>query len=62
MIGWRKMVELGVWRALSNLREKRRDAARGMDKAKRSGDRIGEQRYKREVARLDAEIKNLEEK
>ncbi|QDF17206.1 hypothetical protein SEA_BIRCHLYN_29 [Streptomyces phage Birchlyn] len=56
------MVELGVWRALSNLREKRRDAARGVDKAKRSGDRIGEQRYKREVARLDAEIKNLEEK
>ena len=56
------MVELGVWRALSNLREKRRDAARGMDKAKRAGDRIGEQRYKRAIADLDAQIKNLEDK
>jgi hypothetical protein len=48
-----------VSRALNSLREQRRDAARGQEKAKKAGNRIEEQRYKREVARLDAEIENL---
>jgi hypothetical protein len=48
-----------VQRALNNLREQRRDAQRGADKAKRSGNRIQEQQFKREVRRLDAEIANL---
>lgn len=51
-----------ISRALNSLREQRRNAARGMDKAKNAGNRILEQRYKREVARLDGEIKNLEDK
>lgn len=46
-------------RALNHLREQRRNAARGMEKAKRAGNRIEEQRYKREVVRLDGEIENL---
>lgn len=48
-----------IERALNHLREKRRDAARGMQKAKMAGNMIQEQRWKREVRRLDAEIKNL---
>jgi hypothetical protein len=51
-----------VERALNHLREKRRDAARGVQKAKMAGNRILEQRFKREVTRLDGEIANLEEK
>ncbi|QDK02886.1 hypothetical protein KNU71_gp028 [Streptomyces phage Braelyn] len=52
----------GVRRALNELYEKRRNAQRGADKAKLKGNRIEEQRYKREVRRLDGEIKNLESK
>lgn len=51
-----------VSKALNSLREKRRNAARGYDRAKAAGDRIGMQRYKREIARLDGEIANLEAK
>jgi hypothetical protein len=59
MIGWQKMAELGMRRALNNLREQRRDAARAMEKAKRAGDQVGAKRAEREVKRLDAEIENL---
>jgi hypothetical protein len=45
---------------MKRLREQRRDAARGMQRAKNAGNRILEQKYKREVTRLDAEIGNLE--
>lgn len=51
-----------IERALNHLREKRRNAARGVQKAKMSGNRIAEQRFKREVIRLDGEIANLEAK
>lgn len=51
-----------VTRALNSLREQRRNATRGMEKAKKAGNRILEQRYKREIARLDGEIQNLEDK
>lgn len=49
-----------VRKALNNLYEQRRNAARGMELAKRANDRVSEQRFKREVKRLDGEIKNLE--
>ncbi|ASR75437.1 hypothetical protein SEA_MILDRED21_29 [Streptomyces phage Mildred21] len=49
-----------VSKALNSLREKRRNAARGYDRAKAAGDRIGMQRCKREIVRLDGEIENLE--
>lgn len=48
-----------IQKALNNLREQRRNAQRGADKAKKSGNRIQEQQFKREVRRLDAEIANL---
>jgi hypothetical protein len=47
-------------KALNSLREQRRNAQRGMDKARMSRNRIAEQRFKREVKGLDDEIKNLE--
>ena len=53
---------VGERRALNALREQRRNAARGMEKAIKAKDRVGEQRYKREIARLDGEIQNLEAK
>lgn len=60
MAGSKQMTE--IQRALNHLREKRRDAARGVQKAKMAGNRIAEQRFKREVRRLDGEIENLESK
>jgi hypothetical protein len=54
------MIDISVRRALNSLREQRRNAARGMERAKRDGDRVSEQRFKREVLRLDGEIRNLE--
>jgi hypothetical protein len=45
--------------ALNQLREQRRNAQRALDKAKKAGDRIGQQRYANEVKRLDGEIANL---
>lgn len=48
-----------VQKALNSLREQRRNAQRGADKARRSGNQIQEQQFKREVRRLDAEIANL---
>ncbi|QGH78220.1 hypothetical protein SEA_TRIBUTE_26 [Streptomyces phage Tribute] len=53
------MTDKDVKKALNSLYEQRRNAARGMEKAKSAGNRILEQRYKREVARLDGEIENL---
>lgn len=48
-----------VNKTLNRLREQRRNAARAMEKAKKDNDRIAEQRWKREVIRLDREIENL---
>jgi len=47
-------------RALNNLYEQRRNAQRGVDKARKNKNQIEEQRFKREVRRLDGEIANLE--
>lgn len=60
MAGSEQMTE--IQRALNHLREQRRNAARGVQKAKMAGNRIAEQRFKRDVIRLDAEIANLEAK
>jgi hypothetical protein len=60
MAGSKQMTD--VERALNKLREQRRDAQRGREKAKKAGNQIAEQRFKREVARLDEEITNLEAK
>ena len=51
-----------IKKAINALYEERRNAARGQEKAHKAGNRILEQRFKREVARLDDEIKNLESK
>lgn len=51
-----------IKKAINALYEQRRNAARGQENARKAGNRIEEQRCKREVIRLDAEIKNLEDK
>lgn len=48
-----------VQRTLNLLYEQRRNAQRGVEKAKKAGDQIGQRRNEREVARLDGEIRNL---
>ncbi|UEM46817.1 hypothetical protein SEA_TARGARYEN_28 [Streptomyces phage Targaryen] len=53
------MSDRDVRRALNSLYEQRRTAARGLELAKRNKDRVGEQRQKREIDRLDGEIANL---
>lgn len=45
--------------ALNQLAEKRRNAQRALDKAKKAGDQVGAKRHKKEVDRLDQEIANL---
>lgn len=50
-----------IERVLNKLREQRRDAQRGVDKARKAGNQIAEHTCKREVRRLDGEIANLEE-
>ena len=50
-----------IKRAINRLYEERRDAQRNADKAKSKNNRIEEQRWKREVRRLDGAIKALEE-
>lgn len=48
-----------IERTLNLLREKRRDAARGVEKAKRAGDQVGAKRAQKELERIDGEIRNL---
>lgn len=51
----------GLSRALNSLREQRRNAQRGLEKAVRAGNDIEAQKCRRTIRRLDEEIENLED-
>lgn len=46
-------------RTLNALHEQRRNAQRGLERAKKSGDQIGAKRNQKLIEKLDGEIRNL---
>jgi hypothetical protein len=46
-------------RTLNALYEQRRNAQRGLERAKKSGDQIGAKRNQKLIEKLDGEIRNL---
>lgn len=48
-----------IQRTLNMLYEQRRNAQRGLEKARREGDQLGVKRNEKEVKRIDGEIRNL---
>jgi hypothetical protein len=48
-----------VQRTLNALYEQRRNAQRGLERAKKAGDQIGAKREQNKIKQLDGEIRNL---